>query len=687
MQRIEEQSQRTEQQTSELIDRVALLHAIVHPDASRISELLEPIDDIVAVGKGPEAKLMQAVFDADVDEVKRCLALPLIDVNAAVERNNCGIKTRRPPLFAVCNELHADDSVKIELASLLIAAGAKPDLSCAAHSDGNSALHFDCSAVLTAVLLEASQNVDVRNNNGETPLHLAAERNHTARLRQILDAKANRDAVDNDGDTPLIRAVKRGNIGSAFPLLLARADLSIRNKAGERAAQLSDFVKEYAGLVSRTETAETTAANWLAFAFRWHDYNVLRWRMEQKDFRANVLVTDAAKQYSRPPLMALLENPFEDVVQEELMELLWKAKARPDITDSNGDAALHKWCFSAKTLDRLKHLIPNLNLNVKDKQGDTPLHHRAKGGQGPDCTVLIDAKASVEAVNNRGFTPLLSAVAAGSNAVCDVLLEAKANPDVYNVDLETPLIIAARNGNVVLVTRLLKLKHRLNASDANGNTALLLAAEHGHTDTCTALISANANLNTQNNRGFTPLLSAVNAGKDSVCDVLLRAEALVDVPDQRDQTPLMMAASKGNLSLVTRFLTLRPRVNAVDIVGNSALLLAARNEHAKIVAFFWQTERTPQFATSQDKPRSRLLTQCARFSSSGTRTVPVVAHRWRRRLCPCRLLSPRQLSPRCQPQLHMQIWSFRKSSVMEASATFGGEFCAVEATNRSVIVL
>ena len=74
--------------------------------------------------------------------------------------------------------------------------------------------------------------MDKAENDGATPLFVAAHRGHLEVARLLLHAKANMEKAKNDGDTPLSIAAHRGHLEVARLLLDAKADKDKANYLG-----------------------------------------------------------------------------------------------------------------------------------------------------------------------------------------------------------------------------------------------------------------------------------------------------------------------------------------------------------------------------------------------------------------------------------------------------------------------
>jgi ankyrin repeat protein len=90
------------------------------------------------------------------------------------------------------------------------------------------------------------QDVNTRNNEGNTPLNVAIKQANYAAVRQLLQQGADPNIRNNEGNTPLNVAVKRGNAVTIVAALLQHgADPNIRDNEGN--TPLNVAVKRYYG--------------------------------------------------------------------------------------------------------------------------------------------------------------------------------------------------------------------------------------------------------------------------------------------------------------------------------------------------------------------------------------------------------------------------------------------------------
>jgi ankyrin repeat protein len=115
------------------------------------------------------------------------------------------------------------------------------------------------NAILKILLDIPGIDVDLQDNDGNTPLRLATVNNQTESVKLLLEKSANPNIQNNDGNTPLIRAVAQGYTEITKLLLQARANPDIRNNALMTAADFAVERGQSATLkILRSFTAEAT---------------------------------------------------------------------------------------------------------------------------------------------------------------------------------------------------------------------------------------------------------------------------------------------------------------------------------------------------------------------------------------------------------------------------------------------
>ena len=107
------------------------------------------------------------------------------------------------------------------------------------------------------VLLSLSADSNAQDCFQRSPLHLAAANGHAAVLAQLLQARAQVDAQTSGGDTALMKACLFAHRDAAALLLNSHADLSIKNREGQTAADYAEIAQspEIRDLLTRVTSA------------------------------------------------------------------------------------------------------------------------------------------------------------------------------------------------------------------------------------------------------------------------------------------------------------------------------------------------------------------------------------------------------------------------------------------------
>ena len=81
-----------------------------------------------------------------------------------------------------------------------------------------------------------SIRINTTNQNGNTPLHVAAKSGHKEVTSLLLKCGANVNTADSDGKTPLILAAENGHVEMVreFPRVTAVTDFSTHSPSSHR---------------------------------------------------------------------------------------------------------------------------------------------------------------------------------------------------------------------------------------------------------------------------------------------------------------------------------------------------------------------------------------------------------------------------------------------------------------------
>jgi len=249
----------------------------------------------------------------------------------------------------------------------------KPELVSAKDNNGDTPLHvaarYDHGAAVT-LLLANGADIQAKNNDGLTPLHVAAGLlacSGTSSVTELLiRGGADVNVKDHNGETPLHGAVESFNLDNARQLLANGADVGATDNNGRTALHNT----------KSKEIAELLLLNGA-------DAN-------PKDNKGN--------------------GPMHLVVGKQDPEMIAALMSGEDII-----AVL---------------LASGADANAKNNDGQTPLHVAARMGRRGvvQYSSLLTGGADINAQDNNGNTPLHLAVRGGHEYVAEILVKRGAKP-------------------------------------------------------------------------------------------------------------------------------------------------------------------------------------------------------------------------------------------------------------------
>lgn len=444
----------------------ALIGAIDDDDRELVELLLCAGANVNAANQYGSTPLITAAWQGKEEYVQRLLAVPGIDVNRQIagEKTTALIAAARRGWTNCTQLLLAAPEIDLDTTEQL----------------GWSRLHLAASCGMTAwtqTLLAAGAEPNQQNEDGDTPLGLAAEKGHLNCMRLLLEAPGiNINHPDNEGETPLMKAAYY-NQPEAIKLLLATPgiDINATNQSGDNAFHLAIF----------GENPECA-----------------RMLMEAPGFDLARSCTEG-----RTPLHLAAASGLV----QWLRQLLSKS---PDINaqDDMGRTPLYHAAFyhQAACMQLLLE-APGVDVNLPSTgDGNTPLHEAAQDDGDAECLRLLLAAPGIKVneMDADGASPLHLAVEYGSVESVRLLLAAPGiQVNARNKDDATPLQLALEAPVSDIFTQLLAHPEiDVNARNADGVTALHIAALNDFSDCVRLLLAApGINVNTWDNEGDTPL--------------------------------------------------------------------------------------------------------------------------------------------------------------------------------------
>ncbi|XP_034827404.1 rabankyrin-5 [Maniola hyperantus] len=312
-------------------------------------------------------------------------------------------------------------------------------------ADKQAPLHLCCTWGLTEViqtLLEHGANINSKDAEGKTPLHIAIENQHAAIISLLLSQPGiDLSARDNKGVTPFAAALTARN-----------------NKAAQAILEKNP---------SAAEQVDKKGRNFLHVAIQTCDMESVMFLLSV-EVDVNSRVQDATL---APPL-----HLAAAVGNEVLLRSLVLAGARPNDRDAHKRTALHVAAGAGQAGIVSALASGGAECGAADAAGDTALHVAAREGHAAAARALLaDTDIDAAAANLKGRNPLHELCwCKKDNAatICEIFLEFM--PD-----------------------------YPINRTDLQGNTPLLLAYMNGQGAMCRALVRAGACLAHENKDGIS----------------------------------------------------------------------------------------------------------------------------------------------------------------------------------------
>ena len=379
-------------------------------------------------------------------------------------------------------------------------------------------------------------NPNARDAIGRTALHAAARANSRSLIAALVRAGADVNALDNEGNTPLLLAAgpRTGPDPTFGPaaiaaLAAAGADLEVRDTYGFTALHWAAFARETAAI----EALQEAGAN--PVTLDPHDRTALQVALAESGFGES----------DRAAIVALAEaeanhaggeyNDFAAVVALAMRNPAALAEAGRDLEarDQEGRTVLHwlmGWDDSVASAVLAALIEAGADLNARDYVGRTAVHWAVLRRNAKMIAALVEAGADLD-VSNIGRTALHQAVTRHNTEMVAALVAAGADMELRDGRGWTAVQLAAHEGQPAMVSALARAGADLEVRDRSGRTALQLAANRdvsrrwdGGPSTpaaVAALLESGANIDASDEKGISALHASATAGNRGATGILL----------------------------------------------------------------------------------------------------------------------------------------------------------------------
>ncbi|XP_066571914.1 transient receptor potential cation channel, subfamily N, member 1 [Amia ocellicauda] len=476
--------------------------------------------------------------------------------------------------------------------------------------NGETAMHIAArhgSLRMMQALIEEAGDLTWKSKAGENPLHIAVRHCHAHVVQEILTYL---DSERSPGEA--VTCVSQDNQDGETPLhLAAEIKKEMTHCEGEDTRIIKILMEYEADITAATKVCGETPLHYCA---RVGNTAVLLEMLQNfKSSRLQQAINKHSKNGWSPLLLAAEQG------HTEIVKILLQNHARVDVFDENGKAALHLAAENGheEIVDIL--LSHKAFVNAKTKLGMTPLHLGAQNGYNKLVRLLVETHmASIDALSLSKQTPLHLAALNGQLDVCNSLLNMKADVNATDIHGQSPLHLAAENdhsevvklflkhrpelatlanvegatcahiaaskGSVAVIKELLKFSKGGMTSahnKTNGSSPVHLAAAGGHTEVVKVLLEAGASAAEENAEGMTSIHLAAKNGHTHVLDVLKDSISFKITSTKTGLTALHVAASFGQVDFVREILTKVPATMCSEAPRSATEGLPSRERPAE----------------------------------------------------------------------------------------------------------
>ncbi len=422
-----------------------------------------------------------------------------------------------------------------------------------------------------------TRNPTLRYDDGQTPLHRAAEMNETGIATYLIDRGADISAKDKSGYTPLHVAVYSGSTDIVRLLLAKGADANSQEMYGntalnlfipnENAEEIYDLLLENGGNPNSKNLSGDTPLYTAIL-------NNKSKTIIEKLYNKGADINERNKNGITPLAKAVENNLIDQVV------FLVNAGADIHATDFNMTSPLARAFGNSPDIVKkttiLKILVNSKNINSRDTNGNSPLHIAVENNADPSqMDYLLSLTDDVNARNKDGNTPLFIAVKKNYQKLGDMLLQKKADIFSTNSENKSPLRIALSSNTDVQEWFL--SSEVIKAQDGIGNTPLHLAVEWKYDNAVKLLLEKGAQVNKTNHNGETPLFNAVKVNSLSIISILINKGANKEFRDYFGNTLLHHCVAHNSQDAATLLIQSGANINSKNLAGQTPLYLAVHN--------------------------------------------------------------------------------------------------------------
>lgn len=417
--------------------------------------------------------------------------------------------------------------------------------------NNNTLLHFCKHVEIFKLLLEYDFDVNHKNNNGFTSLHIASEKGNLEIINMLIDKGALLNIKTRFGDTPLHYAIQNEHEDASKLLIDKGADVnSVDNKNVypiHRAINISSLsiIKHLIEHGADIDVKNNNGLNILSVVCCHNDIEIIKYLFKENQ------VNEQSHQKFTPLYFAIFKGNLD------VVKFLIDHNADVNIKDEEGKTPIYTAVLKGY-IHIVQYLIDHgADLYFDKSDPNLLLHTACTDGYNDIMDLLINKGMDVNSLDKDGNTLLYKA--AYNNYLDVVKCLIKNNADVtIKITQYTPLHCACFNENVEMIKCLVehakdKTKY-VNEGLANKQSSLHIVVEHKNIKLIKYLISNGALVNLKDISGNTPLHIAMYYYDDHYDDNIIRylvyANSDINIKNDLDESSLDIAKRKNITNLM-----------------------------------------------------------------------------------------------------------------------------------------
>lgn len=390
---------------------------------------------------------------------------------------------------------------KSDIALFLISKGADVNLLDMKH---NTSLSYACihgNKQLAIALLKAGADPNHKGAHNETPIIKAVKTRHYQLIPALVRSQASLQIADEDGNYPCHIAAINNDLKSLKCLLDYKdTNIECKNKAHRTPLQeaivnnngeiFSFLINKIANVNTKDDFNEMAIHYVINFKGKpsTHPLNLATPNGRKKVVEMLIPLTININEQNKQGQTALYMATSKG--QVSIVELLLSAHADPNIADIHKSTPLFV-AASIGSFNISKLLILNgAKVDNKDLSEKSPLIEASMKGHIKIVDLLLRNSANIEETSPTGATPLFAAATAGKIEIVANLVNRGAQKEHKNKKGQTPLIGALEGKQIIAASMLVILGANVDACDSKGKTVRQYAEEIKRTDSIDNPLSA-----------------------------------------------------------------------------------------------------------------------------------------------------------------------------------------------------